>query len=60
MALEFTRNPASEVTEVKVSGGRVRNIRYTRRRCRKPNRRIKPRRLDKCEIKSAEGGMDLP
>ena len=30
MALEFTRNPASEVTEVKVSGGRVRNIRYTR------------------------------
>ena len=30
MAIEFTRNPASEVTEVKVSGGRVRNIRYTR------------------------------
>ena len=30
IALEFTRNAAAEVTEVKVSGGRVRNIRYTR------------------------------
>ncbi|MEO8428716.1 MAG: serine hydrolase, partial [Verrucomicrobiota bacterium] len=30
MALEFTRNPAAEVTEVKVSGVRVRHIRYTR------------------------------
>jgi|SRR5208283_3758501 len=30
IVLEFTRNPASEVTEVKVSGSRVRHIRYTR------------------------------
>jgi len=30
LAIEFTRSPASEVTEVKLSGGRVRNIRYTR------------------------------
>jgi CubicO group peptidase (beta-lactamase class C family) len=30
MALEFTRSPDSGMTEVKVSGGRVRNIRYTR------------------------------
>jgi hypothetical protein len=30
LVLEFTRNSASEVTEVKVSGGRVRHIRYTR------------------------------
>ena len=30
IALEFTRNPAGEVTEVKVSGSRVRHIRYTR------------------------------
>ncbi len=29
-AVEFTRNAASEVTEVKVSGGRVRHIRYQR------------------------------
>jgi CubicO group peptidase (beta-lactamase class C family) len=29
-SLEFTRNPASEVTELKVSGGRIRNIRFTR------------------------------
>jgi CubicO group peptidase (beta-lactamase class C family) len=29
-AVEFTRNPASEVTEMKVSGGRVRNLRYAR------------------------------
>ena len=29
-ALQFTRNAASQVTEVKISGGRVRNIRYTR------------------------------
>jgi CubicO group peptidase (beta-lactamase class C family) len=30
MALQFTRNPAAEVTEVKVSGSRVRNLRHTR------------------------------
>jgi CubicO group peptidase (beta-lactamase class C family) len=29
-SVEFTRGPASGVTEAKVSGGRVRNIRYTR------------------------------
>ena len=29
-ALQFTRNAASQVTEAKISGGRVRNIRYTR------------------------------
>ena len=29
-ALQFTRNAAGEVTEAKISGGRVRNIRYTR------------------------------
>ncbi|HEX5223475.1 MAG TPA: serine hydrolase domain-containing protein [Verrucomicrobiae bacterium] len=28
--LQFTRNAAGEATEVKISGGRVRNIRYTR------------------------------
>ena len=30
IALQFTRNAAAEVTEVKVSGGRVRNLRHTR------------------------------
>jgi CubicO group peptidase (beta-lactamase class C family) len=30
IALQFTRNAAGEVTEVKVSGGRVRNLRHTR------------------------------
>ena len=30
VALEFTRNAAGEVTEVKVSGSRVRNILFTR------------------------------
>jgi hypothetical protein len=30
MVLEFTRNPASELTEMKVSGNRVRHIRYMR------------------------------
>ena len=30
IALQFTRNPAAEVTEVKVSGSRVRNLRHTR------------------------------
>jgi hypothetical protein len=30
IALQFTRNVAAEVTEVKVSGGRVRNLRHTR------------------------------
>jgi CubicO group peptidase (beta-lactamase class C family) len=30
LVLEFTRGPASEITEAKASGGRVRNIRYTR------------------------------
>ena len=30
IVLEFTRNPASEVTEVKASASRVRHIRYTR------------------------------
>jgi hypothetical protein len=30
MALQFTRNAAAEFTEVKVSGGRVRNLRHTR------------------------------
>jgi CubicO group peptidase (beta-lactamase class C family) len=29
-SLQFTRNASSEATEVKISGGRVRNIRYTR------------------------------
>ena len=29
-ALQFTRNESSAVTEAKISGGRVRNIRYTR------------------------------
>jgi CubicO group peptidase (beta-lactamase class C family) len=29
-ALQFTRNAAGEVTEMRISGGRVRNIRYTR------------------------------
>jgi CubicO group peptidase (beta-lactamase class C family) len=29
-ALQFTRNESSEVTEAKISGGRVRNIRYSR------------------------------
>ena len=29
-ALQFTRNESSEVSEAKISGGRVRNIRYTR------------------------------
>jgi CubicO group peptidase (beta-lactamase class C family) len=28
--IQFTRNAAGEVTEAKISGGRVRNIRYTR------------------------------
>jgi len=30
IALQFTRNAAAEVTEVKVSGSRVRNLRHTR------------------------------
>ena len=30
IALRFTRNAAAEVTEVKVSGSRVRNLRQTR------------------------------
>jgi len=30
IALQFTRNAAAEVTEVKISGGRVRNFRHTR------------------------------
>jgi CubicO group peptidase (beta-lactamase class C family) len=30
IALQFTRSAAAEVTEVKVSGGRVRNLRHTR------------------------------
>jgi CubicO group peptidase (beta-lactamase class C family) len=30
IALQFTRNATAEVTEVKVSGGRVRNLRHTR------------------------------
>jgi hypothetical protein len=30
ITLQFTRNAAGEVTEVKVSGGRVRNLRHTR------------------------------
>jgi CubicO group peptidase (beta-lactamase class C family) len=30
IALQFTRNTAAEVTEVKVSGSRVRNLRHTR------------------------------
>ena len=30
IALQFTRNAAAEVTEVKVSSGRVRNLRHTR------------------------------
>jgi hypothetical protein len=29
-AIEFTRNGASEITEVKVSGGRIRNVRFIR------------------------------
>lgn len=29
-ALQFTRNAAAEITEVKVSGSRVRNLRHTR------------------------------
>jgi CubicO group peptidase (beta-lactamase class C family) len=29
-AIQFTRNKSSEVTEAKISGGRVRNIRFTR------------------------------
>jgi hypothetical protein len=29
-SVEFTRNPASEITEVKVSGGRIRNVRFTK------------------------------
>jgi len=29
-ALQFTRNESSEVTEAKISGGRVRNIRFSR------------------------------
>ena len=29
-ALEFTRNGASEITELKVSGGRIRNVRFSR------------------------------
>jgi hypothetical protein len=30
ITLQFTRNAAAELTEVKVSGGRVRNLRHTR------------------------------
>ena len=30
MTLQFTRNAAGDVTEVKVSGSRVRNLRHTR------------------------------
>jgi hypothetical protein len=30
IALQFTRNAAAEVTEVKLSGGRVRNLRHKR------------------------------
>jgi CubicO group peptidase (beta-lactamase class C family) len=37
ITLEFTRNAASEVTEAKVSGGRVRHIRYTRGLYPRPN-----------------------
>jgi CubicO group peptidase (beta-lactamase class C family) len=29
-SVEFTRNPASEITELKVSGGRIRNVRFTK------------------------------
>jgi CubicO group peptidase (beta-lactamase class C family) len=29
-ALEFTRNSASQITELKVSGGRIRNVRFVR------------------------------
>ena len=28
--IEFTRNGASEITELKVSGGRIRNVRFIR------------------------------
>jgi hypothetical protein len=30
LVIEFKRNPTSEITEARVTGGRVRNIRYTR------------------------------
>jgi hypothetical protein len=30
ISLEFTRNPAGEVTGVKLSGSRIRHLRYTR------------------------------
>jgi CubicO group peptidase (beta-lactamase class C family) len=37
IAIEFTRNPDSQVTEMKVSGGRVRHIRYKRLALPKPD-----------------------